>query len=127
MVIDKPVKLVIDCPALPADLEPTACQSASMLDLIGAAGPDQARGYLRHDYSRAERRGRDSSCTSGLQFWARHAITAEAVAKAPTPAKHCFVRKLAEHNSFSLLNACGSKRTRRRRRKLRQFEQTDRK
>ena len=34
-----------------------------------------------HDYSRAERRGRDGSCTSGLQFWALHSVTAEAVAK----------------------------------------------
>jgi len=48
------------------------------------------RGSLRHqprqgvranDYS-AERRHRDSSCTSGLQFCARHSITAEAMAKA---------------------------------------------
>jgi len=35
-----------------------------------------------YDYS-AERRGRGSSCTSGLQFRACHSITAEAVAKAP--------------------------------------------
>ena len=36
-----------------------------------------------HDYS-AEHRGRDSSCTSGLQFWPCHSITAETVAKAPS-------------------------------------------
>jgi hypothetical protein len=36
-----------------------------------------------HDYS-VERRRRDSSCTSSLQFWACHAITAKAVAEAPS-------------------------------------------
>jgi hypothetical protein len=43
---------------------------------------DQPRqGVRANDYS-AERRHRDSSCTSGLQFCARHSITAEAMAKA---------------------------------------------
>jgi hypothetical protein len=36
-----------------------------------------------NDY-RAERRHRDGSRTTGLQFWACHSITAEAMAKAPS-------------------------------------------
>jgi hypothetical protein len=39
------------------------------------------RGIRANDHS-AEHRGRDGSRATGLQFWACHAITAEAMAKA---------------------------------------------
>jgi hypothetical protein len=45
--------------------------------------PNISPKVFAHDYS-AERRGRDVSCISGLQFRACRAITAEAVAKAPS-------------------------------------------
>jgi hypothetical protein len=32
--------------------------------------------YSRHDYTRAERRGRGSDCASYLRFVARHSVTA---------------------------------------------------
>jgi hypothetical protein len=47
----------------------------------GARRTKWHQGIRADDYS-AERRHRDGSRTTGLQFWACHSITAEAMAKA---------------------------------------------